>query len=113
MLNGWLYEGDGGDFIFAGQLKGQEKPVATEFTMQQPDPFGHFIGLVKAIDSMMQTGHPPYPVERTLLTTGVLDALMVSRSEKNRVVETKHLDVRYKPTDWPFATDAVPKPIKR
>ncbi|MBI1913949.1 MAG: hypothetical protein HYS12_04330 [Planctomycetes bacterium] len=113
LLNGWLYEGDGGDFIFAGQLKGQEKPVATEFTMQQPDPFGHFIGLVKAIDSMMQTGHPPYPVERTLLTTGVLDALMVSMSEKNRVVETKHLDIRYKPTDWPFATDPVPKPIKR
>ena len=30
-----------------------------------------------------------------------------------RVVETKHLDVHYKPTDWPFATDPVPKPIKR
>jgi len=113
VLNGWLYEGEGGDFIFAGQLKGQEKPVATQFYLQQPDPFGHFIYLVKAIDSMMQTGHPPYPVERTLLTTGILDALMVSKSEKNRVVETKHLDIRYKPTDWPFATDPVPKPIKR
>jgi hypothetical protein len=112
MLNGWLYEGEGGDFIFAGRLKGQE-PVATEFAMQQPDPFGHFIALVKAIDSMMQTGHPPYPIERTLLTTGMLDALMVSMAERNRVVETKHLDIRYKPTDWPFATDPVPKPIKR
>ena len=27
MLNGWLYEGDGGAFIFAGKLKGQDKPL--------------------------------------------------------------------------------------
>ena len=41
--------------------QGQEKPLATQFYLQQPDPFGHFIYLVKAIDFMMQTGHPPYP----------------------------------------------------
>src|SRR6185436_13820808 len=57
-LNGWLYEGDGGAFLFAAKLKGKEKPVATQFYTQQPDPFGHFIYLVKAIDSMMNTGHP-------------------------------------------------------
>jgi hypothetical protein len=114
MLNGWVYEGDGGAFVFAGRLKGQAKPVATHFYLQQPDPFGHFIYLVKAIDSMMQTGHAPYPVERTLLTTGILDAVMVSRSEKNRKVETKHLlDIRYKPTDWPFAPEPPPKTVKR
>jgi hypothetical protein len=115
MMNGWVHEAenDGGGFTCAVRLKGGKKPLATQFFTQSPDPFGHFIYLVKAIDAMMQTGHPPYPVERTLLTTGILDAVMVSKSEKERRVETKHLDVRYQPTDWPFATDPVPKAIKR
>ena len=113
MLNGWLHEGDGGAFLFAGQLKGQEKPVATHYYLQQPDPFGHFIYLVKAIDSLVNTGHAPYPVERTLLTTGILDAIMISKDEKNRRVETPHLAIKYKPTEWSHATDPVVKPIKR
>ncbi len=113
MLNGWLYEGDGGAFVFSGRLKDQDKPAATLFYLQQPDPFAHFAYLVKAIDSMMQTGHPPYPVERTLLTTGILDAVMTSRAEKNRRVETPHLKIEYQPMDWPFATDPVPKAIMR
>jgi hypothetical protein len=113
MMNGWAHEGDGGAFTFAGQVKGQEKPSATLFYLQQPDPFGHFAYLVKAIDSMIQTGHAPYPVERTLLTTGILDAVMTSKAEKNRRVETPHLEFAYKPTDYPFATDSVPKVIKR
>ncbi len=113
MLNGWVHEGPGGSFVFAGQLKGQDKPVATQFYTQEPDPFAHFIYLVKAIDSMMQTGHAPYPVERTLLTTGILDALMISKSEKNRKVETPYLDIKYKPTEWPHATEPIVKAIKR
>ncbi len=112
MMNGWAYEGDGGAFCFAGQIKGK-KPVSTLFYLQQPDPFGHFIYLVKAIDSMMQTGHPAYPVERTLLTGGILDSAMASLTGKHQKIETKHLHIKYKPTDWPFATDPVPKTIKR
>jgi hypothetical protein len=113
MLNGWLHEGDGGAFTFAGKLKSRDRPVSTHFYLQQPDPFAHFAWLVKAIDSMMQTGHPPYPVERTLLTTGVLDAVMTSRAEKVRRVETPHLAIRYQPTDYGFATGPVPKRIER
>jgi hypothetical protein len=113
MMNGWAYEGDGGAFTFAGQVKGQDKPAATLFYLQQTDPFGHFAYLVRAIDSMMQTGHAPYPVERTLLTTGVLDAVMTSTAEKNKRIETPHLEIKYKPVDYPFATDPVPKVIKR
>jgi hypothetical protein len=113
MPNGWIHEGDGGAFCFAGQLKGHDKPVATHFYLQQPDPFGHFAYLVKAIDNMIQTGHASYPVERTLLTTGILDAVMTSKAEKHRRIETPHLAIRYKPADWPFATDPVPKAIQR
>ena len=42
-----------------------------------------------------------------------LDAVIISKSEKNRRVETPHLDVRYQPTEWGFATDPVPARIKR
>jgi hypothetical protein len=113
MLNGWVHEGDGGAFTFAGRVRGRERPVATHFYLQQPDPFAHFAYLVRAIEAMVLTSHPPYPVERTLLTTGVLDAVMISRAEKNRVVETPYLDIRYRPTEWPFAMDPVPTPMKR
>lgn len=113
LMNGWVYEGDGGAFCFAGKLKGEAKPRSTLFYLQQPDPFGHFAYLLRAIDNMMQTGHASYPVERTLLTTGMLDAIMISKAERNRRVETPHLNVKYKPADWPFATDPIPKTIKR
>ncbi len=111
--NGWIHEGEGAPFIFAGRLKGRDKPVATQFYQQQPDPFGHFAYLVKAMESLVQTGHAPYPAERTLLTSGILDAVMTSKAEKNRRVETPHLAIRYQPVDWPFATDPIPKAIKR
>jgi hypothetical protein len=113
MLNGFLYEGDGGAFCFAGKLKGDEKPRSCQYYLQQPDPFAHFAYLVRAIESMIKTGHAPYPVERTLLTTGILDAVMTSKHEGGKRIETPHLEIKYKPTDWPFATDPIPKAIKR
>src|SRR5262249_59018138 len=112
-MNGWVHEGDGGAFCFAGQLRGQADPVSTHFYLQQPDPFGHFAYQLRAIDATIQTGHPVYPVERTLLTTGILEAVMISPAETNRRVETPHLAVRYHPTDWPFATDPVPRAMQR
>jgi hypothetical protein len=111
--NGWVHEGDGGAFCFAGKLKDKDKPVSTQFYLQQPDPYAHFGYLVRAIDSMIQTGHAAYPVERTLLTTGVLDAIMTSKADKHRRVETPHLEIKYQAVDYPFATGEVPKAIKR
>jgi hypothetical protein len=105
MLNGWCYDGA---FAFAGRLRGVDLPVATNYQGQELRPFAHFAYLLKAIDSMMQTGHPAYPVERTLLTTGIIDAIMLSRAEQGRRVETPHLAIKYQPVDWPFATDAMP-----
>jgi len=112
MLNGWTHEGDGGAFVFAGRVKDQDKPAACHFYLQQPDPFAHFAYQLKAIDKLIQTGHAPYPVERTLLTTGILDAAFRSKADGKRV-ETPHLAIRYEPTDYPFATDPVPKGFQR
>jgi hypothetical protein len=110
--NGWIYEGDGGGFIFAGQVRGAAAPVACQFYLQQPDPFAHFAELTKAIDALVRTNHAPYPVERTLLTTGVLDAAMTSRFRKGERVETPQLAIRYRPTDWHGAQGPIP-PVQK
>jgi hypothetical protein len=114
MLNGWVQEGkDDSGFTCAIRVRGRKQPLATQFFLQQPDPFAHFSYLLRAIEAMMITGHAAYPVERTLLTTGILDAVMISKHEKHRPVPTPHLDIRYTPNDWPFAMDPVPEAIKR
>ena len=50
------------------------------------------------------TGKPAYPIERTLLTTGLLEALLQSRAQGGVSIPTPHLaELRYAPSDWPFA----------
>ena len=90
-------------FAFAGQIKGQARPSATWCRLQEGRPFGHFEYLLRAIDHTIQTGKPAYPVERTLLTTGILDAVMHSAADGNRVIKTPDLNIRYQPADWAFA----------
>jgi hypothetical protein len=110
LLNGFVYEGFSGAFVFTCKLRGNPKPLGTHFYLENRRPFGHFAYLVKAIEHMVQTGHPAYPVERTLLTTGILDAVMTSRFEKNKRIETPYLAIRYTPTDWPHAPEPAPAP---
>jgi hypothetical protein len=113
MPNGWIHENDGASFYFACQRKGRDKPEACQFYLQQPDPFAHFAELTKAIDSLVNTGHAPYPLERTLLTTGVLDAVMNSRHEKGKRLDTPHLEIKYTPTEWGPAKGEIPKAQKK
>jgi hypothetical protein len=111
--NGWIHENDGASFYFAGQRKGVDKPDVCQFYLQQPDPFAHFAELTKAIDSLIQTSHAPYPVERTLLTTGVLDAAIISHHEKGKRIETQHLEIKYTATEWGGAKGPIPKAWKK
>jgi hypothetical protein len=113
ILNGWIYEQEGDSFLFAGQRKGHDKPDVCQFYLQQPDPFAHFAELTRAIESLINTGHAPYPVERTLLTTGILDAVMKSRHENGKRIETPHLEIAYKPTEWGPAKSEIPKTQKK
>jgi hypothetical protein len=98
------------EFAFAARIKGEAKPQAAWFELQDGKPYLHFAHLVKAIEHMIHTGKPAYPVERTLLVTGVLDAALHSVAEGYRPKKTDHLSIRYEPADWPFAKGRAPKP---
>src|SRR3954449_8978177 len=50
-----------------------------------------FSPLVHHIETMFLTGKPPYPVERTLLTTGVLAAAIDSLGQGQARIATPHL----------------------
>ena len=47
---------------------------------------------------MFLTGKPTYPVERTLLTTGLTAAGVESLFRDEKRYETPHLAIEYKPT---------------
>ena len=98
------------DFIFAGKLKNQQAPTATRFALQDGPPFRHFAWLVKAIEHMILTGKPAYPVERTVLTTGIIDAAMRSLAHEGKHIETPQLNIAYQPSNWGYAPGLPPKP---
>ena len=90
-------------FAVALRVKGRRDPVVTWFQLQEGKPYLHFAYLVKAIEHLVHEGKSPYPVERTLLTTGILDRLMHSLSNNGKRFLTPELAFSYRPSDWPFA----------
>jgi hypothetical protein len=92
-----MLSGHTGDFLFAAQVAGRREPAAMNFWLQDGPPSGHFTLLVQGIDRMFATGKPSWPVERTLLTTGILDAALTSRFEKHKRLETPQLAIAYAP----------------
>ena len=77
---------------------------AVEFYLQNEGPFAHFGYLCRNVESFFKTGIAPYPPQRTLLTTGIIDAVMNSRHEDHRVVDTSQdLQISYSSYDqMPF-----------
>ncbi|MFO0969515.1 MAG: hypothetical protein U0793_28490 [Gemmataceae bacterium] len=81
------------------KLAGEKEPRACRFHV---GPWGNrnlFMALSHAIQHFFRTREAPYPVERTLLASGVLDAAMHSRAESRRLA-TPHLEVAYRPRDF-------------
>jgi hypothetical protein len=81
------------------------------FWTQEGRPGAHFTLLLNGIEQMMLTGKPSWNVERTLLTSGVLHALLVSLKEDQRRVETPQLMLNYQPS-WRWTEPPPPPPMR-
>ena len=87
---------------------------STLFYVQEARPFTHFSLLLTGLEQMMLTGEPAWPAERTLLTSGTLDALLVSQRDGGGRLETPYLNVVYETIcDWRQPPPAPPdRPIE-
>lgn len=92
MLNGAVK-----DYTFAARIKGRGI-LSTQFLLTPVPNVTYSARLVEGIEDMFATGRPAYPVERTLIVSGMLESCLTSRLEGQKRLETPHLTVRYRPT---------------
>ncbi|HUR52627.1 MAG TPA: hypothetical protein VMZ71_00720 [Gemmataceae bacterium] len=90
LLNGLV-----GDFTFAAKIKGETEPLSTLFYLPPNPNVVYSAALMGHAEEMFLTGKTPYPVERTLLTSGLVEAGMQSLAGGQKRLETPHLSVRY------------------
>lgn len=106
---------------FACRLAGSRQPLATALYNGPWGNLGLFTALSHAIAQFFRTGQSPYPVERTLLVSGMLDAAMHSQQAGGRPIDTPHLEFDYAPRDfatvrengatWRRITSDTPQPL--
>jgi hypothetical protein len=93
------------DFNFAASLEGRSEPFSTQMYLPMPDGrttlANFFSPLVNNMEQMFLTGKPTYPVERTLLTTGLTAAGVESLYRKQARYDTPHLAIAYQATKDP------------
>ena len=105
---------------FACRFRGDAKPQATHFYVGPWNNRCLFKALAHAIQSHFIHGKAPYPVERTLLTTGAVEAAVQSRAKPGKPLRTKYLEFAYHPRDfrrfremgdsWKIITEQTPEP---
>lgn len=89
------------DFNFSARLEGRKEVFSTQMYLPMPDGrttlANFFSPLVYNAERMYLSGKPTYPVERTLLTTGLTAAGVESLFRKQERYDTPHLAIRYRP----------------
>ena len=99
MLNGLV-----GDFTFAARLKGESEPLSTLFYLPPNPNVTYSAALMSKAEETFMTGKSPYPIERTLLTTGLVEAGVRSLGTGQQRLETPHLAIQYNaPRESTFA----------
>jgi hypothetical protein len=90
------------DFNFAAEIEGMREPFSTQMYLPMPDGrttlASFFSPLVNGMEQMFLSGKPTYPIERTLLTTGLTAAGVESLFRNQQRIETPHLAISYMPT---------------
>jgi hypothetical protein len=87
-----------GDFTFAAKLKNQAEPISTLFHLPPNPNVVYSASLMSKAEETFLTGKAPYPIERTLLTTGLVEAGVRSLGSGQKKMETPHLAISYQPT---------------
>lgn len=90
-----LMNGLVGDFTFAARIKGQAEPLSTLFYLPPNPNVVYSAALMSKAEEMFLSGKAPYPIERTLLTTGLVAAGMESLFCGQKRLDTPHLAIRY------------------
>ncbi len=91
MLNGAV-----GDFTFACRVRGLPKIQSTQFLLPVNPNVVYSACLMHKVEEMIASGVAPYPVERTQLTSGILDLCLESKARGNQRLDTPQLNVRYR-----------------
>jgi len=85
------------------------KTVACEFRSAPKPSYAYFSYLGLNIEKFFLTGKPQEPLERTLLTSGILDMAVRSMAAGGRRIETPFLNVKYQPFEfdpiWPASSE--------
>ncbi len=89
MLNGAVT-----DFNFAARVKGLGVQ-STQFLLTPEPNVTYSACLVGKVEDMFASGKAPYPVERTLLVSGILESCLTSRVSGHKRLDTPHLRVVY------------------
>jgi hypothetical protein len=90
MLNGAL-----SDYDFACRVRGVKDPISCQFLLPPNPNVAYSACLMHQVETMIETGQAPYHVERTLLTSGILESCLDSRIQGHRRLDTPHLAVAY------------------
>ncbi len=83
-----------GDFTFAVKVK-RKSIQSTQFFLSPEPNVTYSACLVHKIEQMIVSGVAPYPVERTLLVSGMLESCLESRVKGHMKIETPQLAVAY------------------
>ncbi len=106
-------DGHVADETFAARVEGEKKPSSCLFWLPPPPGAAFLEALAGHTETLFATGKPPYPVERTQLTGGILDYAIESRATDSKRLETPDLDIRYDPpADSGFMRGDYAKPVK-
>ena len=90
-----LMNGLVGDFTFAARLKGERAPLSTLFYLPPNPNVTYSAALMSKAEETFLTGRTPCPIERTLLTTGLVEAGVRSIGTGQKRIKTPHLSIRY------------------
>jgi hypothetical protein len=93
-----LADGLVNDFSFAARLQGRPDPMSTLMFLPYYDLQNFFSPQVHHIEQLFLTGKAAYPIERTLLTTGLTAAGVESLFLDQRRIMTPHLNITYQPS---------------